>query len=283
MKSARWAIIGMGVFVTTGVFALTQFGRASNADGNAVAADPGVGVEGQAADDYRWTGRLASGGAVEIKGINGDITVTRADGAEVEVVAEARGRKADPSTVRIERVEHDGGLTFCAVYPTPEGERENVCAPGSEGRMNTRDNDVSVDFELRLPADLDFIGRTVNGEIYAADLGGDVVAHTVNGDIDVSTEGFAQAETVNGDIDVVMGAADFASGAEFSTVNGSITLDVDDGVDANVHASWLNGGFESDLPFTLDGRIGKRSARGTLGDGGPELELQTVNGSIRIH
>ena len=52
--------------------------------------------------------------------------------------------------------------------------------------------------------------------------------------------------------------------------------------DADVHASWLNGGFESDLPFTLDGRIGKRSARGILGDGGPELELQTVNGSISI-
>ena len=61
-----------------------------------------------------------------------------------------------------------------------------------------------------------------------------------------------------------------------------ITLDVDDGADATVNASWLNGGFESDLPFTLDGRIGKRSARGVLGDGGPELELQTVNGSIRI-
>ena len=62
----------------------------------------------------------------------------------------------------------------------------------------------------------------------------------------------------------------------------SITLDVADGVDANVMAQWLNGGFESEIPFTLDGRIGKRSARGVLGDGGPELSLETVNGSIRI-
>lgn len=282
MKSGRWAIIGMGVFITTGVFAFTQFGRAADGDGDRVVSDQGVRTDGQSAEDFRWTGRLSSGHAVEVKGINGDISVTRAGGSEIELVAEARGRRSDPSTVRIERVEHAGGITFCAVYPTPEGERANECAPGSEGRMNTRRNDVSVDFELRLPADLDFIGRTVNGDIEADDLGGDVTAHTVNGDIDISTEGFAEAETVNGDIDVQMGAADFASGADFSTVNGSITLDVDDGVDANVHASWLNGGFESDLPFTLDGRIGKRSARGLLGDGGPELELQTVNGSIRI-
>ena len=148
--------------------------------------------------------------------------------------------------------------------------------------MSTQDNDVVVDFEIRLPADVELVARTVNGEIFADDLGADVTAHTVNGDIDISTEGFARAETVNGDIDVRMDAAEFASGADFSTVNGSITLDVADDVDADIDASWLNGSFESDLPFTLEGRIGRRSARGVLGEGGPELELQTVNGSIRI-
>ena len=43
------------------------------------------------------------------------------------------------------------------------------------------------------------------------------------------------------------------------------------------------GGFESDLPFTLEGRMSRRSARGALGDGGAQIELKTVNGSIRIH
>ena len=288
MKSVRWAIIGMGVFATTATFAVAQsgaFGRLARAVGSddvSVAANQGSGMTGEAAQDFRWAGRLDAGDVVEIKGINGDISVTPASGSEIEVVAEARGRKSEASTVRIERIDHADGITFCAVYPTPEGERVNECAPGSEGRMSTRNNDVSVDFEIRLPADLHFIGRTVNGEVFAHDLGGDVTAETVNGDIEVSTEGFARAETVNGDIDIEMGASDFAEGAGFSTVNGSITLDVADGVDADVSASWLNGGFESDLPFTLDGRIGKRSARGMLGDGGPTLELETVNGSIHI-
>ena len=288
MKSVRWAIIGMGVFAATATFAVAQSGaferlaRAIGSDEVSVAANQGGAGTGEAAQDFRWAGRLDAGEAIEIKGINGDISVTRASGSEIEVVAEARGRKSEASTVRIERVDHADGITFCAVYPTPEGERVNECAPGSAGRMNTRNNDVSVDFEIRLPANLDFIGRTVNGEVFADGLGGDVTAETVNGDIEVSTEGFARAETVNGDIDIEMGASDFSEGAGFSTVNGSITLDVADGVDADVDASWLNGGFESDLPFTLDGRIGKHSARGMLGDGGPTLELETVNGSIRI-
>jgi hypothetical protein len=238
--------------------------------------------DGRSAEDFRWTGRLPDGQLLEIKGVSGDIEVSRAAGAEVEVVAEARGRRSDPTTVRIERVEHGGGITFCAVYPTPEGERENYCAPGSEGRMNTRRNDVVVDFNIRLPAEADLVGRTVNGDIVALDLGGDVTANTVNGDIEISTEGFARAETVNGDIEIEMGRTAFAGGAEFSTVNGSIRLDVADGINANVSANWLNGGFESDLPFTLDGGLRRNSARGVLGDGGPELRLETVNGSISI-
>jgi hypothetical protein len=265
MKSVRWAIIGMGVFAATATFAVAQsgaFGRLVSVFGSddaSVVANQGESRDAASAESFRWAGRLAEGASLEIKGVNGD-----------------------PGTVRIERVEHEDGVTFCAVYPTPEGKRENECAPGSGGRMSVDRNDVVVDFEIRVPAGTHLVARTVNGGVTALDLGGDVLANTVNGGIEISTTGFAQAETVNGDIDVEMGSPDFAQGAEFSTVNGSITLDVADGVDADVRAQWLNGGFESEIPFTLDGRIGKRSARGVLGDGGPELSLETVNGSIRI-
>ncbi len=71
--------------------------------------------------------------------------------------------------------------------------------------------------------------------------------------------------------------------AEKSTVNGSISLDVDDDIDADLEASWLNGDFESDIPFALSGRMSRGQASGVLGDGGADLELSTVNGSIRIH
>lgn len=235
----------------------------------------------QSAEDYLWRGSI-SAGQLEIKGVNGSITVERASGSEVVVAAEAHGRRSDPSTVRIEMVEHADGVTFCAVYPTPEGERDNFCGAGSEGRMNTRRNDVQVDFFIQLPEDVEFVGRTVNGDIEALDLDSDVMANTVNGDVDLSTSGFARAQTVNGSIDAEMGRFDLGEGASFTTVNGSITVDLPDDVDADLDASWLNGGFESDLPVLLQGRMGRGSARGALGDGGPELELTTVNGSIRI-
>lgn len=118
-----------------------------------VFADPGdydVAWSRQA-DDFRWTGSVARGDLIEIKGINGPIEVVRAPGSEVEIRAQARGRRSDPDEVRIEMVEHAEGLTFCAVYPTPRGKRENYCGPGSEGRMSTHDVDVQVRFLVQLP------------------------------------------------------------------------------------------------------------------------------------
>lgn len=250
----------------------------------AFAVDRGEGgaTTAQAATDFRWSGRVAAGETLEIKGVNGSIEVAPADGDDVLVTAEAKARRSDPGSVRIERVEHAGGITFCAVYPTPEGRQENRCGPGSSGRMNTERNDVRVDFRVEVPEGVSFVGRTVNGDVEASGLRSDVTAVTVNGDVDVTTTGFAEAKTVNGSIDASMGSADLREGVSFSTVNGSITLDLPDDIDADLDASWLNGGFESDIPLLLEGRMSRRSARGVLGDGGPRLELETVNGSIRI-
>ncbi|MBP2648736.1 MAG: hypothetical protein H6Q77_2360, partial [Gemmatimonadetes bacterium] len=38
----------------------------------------------------------------------------------------------------------------------------------------------------------------------------------------------------------------------------------------------------SDFPMTLQGKMSPRSMRGTIGNGGPRLELSTVNGPIEL-
>ena len=237
---------------------------------------------GQVADGFSWTGSIDSGDVLEIKGINGPIVVELASGSQIEVTAQAEGRRSDPKTVTIERVEHAGGITLCAVYPTPEGERENYCAPGDGGHMNLKRNDVEVSFHVMLPEGVTFRGRTVNGDVQAMGLESDVLLTTVNGDVELSTTGRAEATTVNGSIDAAFGNADISEELTFSTVNGSIMLDVPDDIDANLDASWLNGELDSDLPFTLHGIMSKGQASGVIGDGGPLLSLSTVNGSISL-
>jgi hypothetical protein len=236
-------------------------------------------VDAQEGPEFRWSGDVAPGLAVEVKGVNGPIEAVPSQGDRVVVTARKTARRSDPDEVRIEVIEHAGGVTLCAVYPS-ERDR-NRCAPGDGGRNDVRRNDVKVDFRVEVPAGVHFRAVTVNGGVRARELAGDVDATTVNGDIDVATSGFARARTVNGSITAAM---DRWAGEDvsFTTVNGSIELDVPDDIDARVEGRWVNGGLESDLPLTLQGRMGRRSVSGVLGAGGAELRLKTVNGSIRI-
>jgi Toastrack DUF4097 len=233
------------------------------------------------AEAWRWQGKVASGHAIEIKGVNGGIDAAAASGGEVEVIADKRARKSDPASVKIEVVEHAGGVTICAVYPSPDA-KPNECRPGTGGRMNTRDNDVNVDFHVRVPAGVSFVGRTVNGGIEAVGLDGDAEATTVNGGIKVEAAGVVRAHTVNGSLNARMGRADWTGALELKTVNGGITLELPGDAAADVTASTVNGDISTDFPLTVKGRFSRRNVEGTIGGGGRALELATVNGGIQI-
>lgn len=246
----------------------------------------GVGpATAQQEETFDWTGRLAQGGTLEIKGVNGGISALPASGPEARVTAVKRTERGDPASVRIEVVEHQGGVTLCAVYPTSEGEPPNECRPGEGGRMSVRNNDVKVEFTVRVPAGTRFVARTVNGGIEANDLAGDVEAHTVNGSVEVRTSETATVETVNGSIRASIGQGGSPDRTlRFQTVNGAIQLGLPAGAGARVRAETTNGDLDTDFPLTIRGfsRAGPRRVEGTIGDGGPVLELRTVNGGIQL-
>jgi DUF4097 and DUF4098 domain-containing protein YvlB len=65
-------------------------------------------------------------------------------------------------------------------------------------------------------------------------------------------------------------------------VNGGITIYLPSDFSAEVEAQTVNGDIETDFPLTVSGRFGMRRIRGTIGAGGRRIELETVNGSIRL-
>jgi hypothetical protein len=155
-------------------------------------------------EETRWHGWVPSGQVVEVNNIHGDIRAELASGDEIEVIAIKRGF-SDPAQVSIEVVEHKGGVTICAVYPDADRNHPFDCRPSHGGgfrQAETSDsgthirwdnggggdvliNDLRVDFVVRLPKRLRFIGRTVDGDVSAHMLEQDVEAHSVLGDVSV--------------------------------------------------------------------------------------------------
>ena len=236
---------------------------------------------GREADSaFEWSGQVGEGQWIEIKGINGALTAMPATGDSVQVTAVRSGFRSDPNEVEIVVVEHADGVTICAVYPS-SGIEPNECAPGDGGRNRTRNNDVKVEFDVYVPAGVRFAGRMVNATIRAEDLTADIRAQTVNGGLRLSTSQGASAKTVNGSIKASFGATSWEGEAAFETVNGSIRLEVPEQLNADLEIRTTNGRITTDLPITTTRAI-RRRVEGTLGEGGADLWLKTVNGNITL-
>jgi Toastrack DUF4097 len=236
----------------------------------------------QQGQDFAWHGHLAAGQTLTIRGVNGDIEALPASGGDVEVTAVKQARRSDPDEVKIEVVPGDDGVTICAVYPGRYRGEDNECLPGGGGHNDTHDNDTQVDFTVHVPRGVNFAGRTVNGDVRASSLESNVSAHSVNGGVDVSTTGYAEGSSVNGDVRATLGRADWTGTLEFRSVNGEVTVVLPAGVGADVTASTVNGSIDTDFPLTVQGRFSARRLHGTIGAGGRQLKLDTVNGSIAL-
>ena len=233
----------------------------------------------------RWSGELREGATVEIRNIAGDVRATAAAGSTAEVVATKEGDEDDFGEVRILFFEEGDGLVACAVWGSwRTGESCDHDGRGDRGDHEDRDIDVSVDFEIRLPAGVRLDARTVSGNVEARGLRSDVTGRTVSGDVELSTTGSAWGETVSGDLDLTMGRLDHDR-TRFETVSGDITLRLPDGLDVDVVFESLSGDFESEVGGTFereDGRWVGTDVRGRIGTGGPIIHLETVSGDARL-
>jgi len=244
-------------------------------------------------DEFRWNGIVAAGASIEVRGINGDIVAEPASGSEVQVIALKTSRRSDVNLVKMKVVENAGGVTICALYPNEDGDYSSTC--GSEdGQRNDRssngrvkNNDVQVNFTVRVPQRVTFVGKTINGDVTATSLNGNVVTRTINGSIKISTSGYAEANTINGEITARLGDANWPSALNFQTINGAINLELPSSLGATVDAQTLNGSFNSDFPLTITSiktskYVTPKHVKGTIGAGGRDLVLRTINGSINL-
>lgn len=237
--------------------------------------DPAAGV-----DSFEWSGQVATGGTVEIKNINGSIRATPTSGRVVVVRASKRGKSDDPSSVTIDVVQHEGGVTICAVYPDVPGQPANQCLAGFlQGQYSSRNNDVEVTFDVQVPTGIDFAGGTIGGNVDARGLDGNVDARTIAGDIDITTTALASGTTVKGNVTASIGLTDWDRDLLFSSVDGNVTVRIPTNTNAWV-SGIANGSISTDFPLMITRQGSFRQLSGMLGSGGRSLTLATSGGNI---
>ena len=243
---------------------------------------PGPGGGPITAGPFDWQGDIAQGNHIEIKGVAGDIRVESSTGSQVEVAATRTGIDNDPNEVTLDVVTHGEGVTICAVYPHPTG-GTNSCVPGMGGDMSTGNNDVVVDFSVKVPDGVDFVGRVVAGSVEVLEIEGDIVAVVIAGEVNVSTSGVAEATVTSGPIFASMGSDSWDRGLAFGAAAGSITVEVPATLDAEVEAATATGTITSQFPITITSVGAGATGAGQLGAGGHLLRLTTAAGDIALN
>ena len=204
----------------------------------------------------------STNGAIHIVGENRkDIALT------VRVTAHASGKDAVQQLVQQVKIIIDGTI-----------HDEGPQASGIFSRSG-----YSASYTLHVPLHFASKVDSLNGGIDIEQVEGTLRLHTTNGGIKLTeVRGDVQAHTVNGGIKASLGGDPWqGSGFTAKTVNGGVHLVVPEHCSAHLTADTVNGGISVNFPVTVQGAIG-RHLDTNLGQGGPTIHLQTVNGGISV-
>jgi DUF4097 and DUF4098 domain-containing protein YvlB len=147
--------------------------------------------------------------------------------------------------------------------------------------------------------------RTSNGGVNVADVEGGIQVRTSNGGVTLERlKGPVQITTSNGSIRGTVGDTLTSDAIRLSTSNGTIEMRVENTRNNDLYASTSNGSIiirmpagagarvdattsrhesiQTDFDVQVRGTLSKGRLEGTIGSGGPLLQLNTSNGSIRL-
>lgn len=257
-------------------------------------------------EDFHQTYPMHAGGRLYLENFNGSLEISGWDQDTVDISGTKYASTEQAlSALKVDIVASDDSIRIRTVRPFERrgnmGARYVIRVP----RRTSLERIQSSNGRIRV-ADIGAQARleTSNGSVEVTNAGGPVTVKTSNGSVRASEiRGSVEATTSNGSIRVSLAKVEERRPVRLHTSNGSVELSVEDLrnndvvvttsnasitvrlpglVSANVKASTSNASITNEFDATFKGRSAKTSLEGTIGAGGPSLDLSTSNGSIKL-
>ncbi len=198
-----------------------------------------------------------------IRSVSGDIEISEIDG---RVVA-----RSVSGSIAVRGVAQDLDLKSISGSVT-------VANTGGRTSISATSGPVEV---VDVAGDLEVKG--VSGDISIRRVRGRIEAETVSGDVGISESSAAtvRASTVSGNISF-SGSLHPEERYELKSFSGNVEAVLPGNSSFDLEASTFSGSLESDFEIKIQGRMEKRSIRGTVGQGGAILELSSFSGTVRL-
>ncbi len=253
---------------------------------------------------------LSAGGKFTLDNRNGRITVETWDKDEIHIVAEKRMRTDNGGAswlLRLLGLKANEAATDEQAQKVFDELKVEIGGDASSRTITTHYPNVQgVEFDVtyritaprRVAPTIDTVNSTVemsdvegntsvettNGSVRLSSITGTVRAHSTNGKLNLDDiSGEIQGDTTNGSVSVVTRKdAPISGPISLESVNGSVNVTVPENASFNVELRTVNGSASCSLPLASTQEEKRKRLEGTVGAGGPLIELRTVNGSAHI-
>jgi hypothetical protein len=243
----------------------------------------------------------ASSSTLALYNIFGSVMVQGYDGKTVVVEATKTIRANEAQILEQGKKEAQVGFEQRAdsVVVYLQGPQDS--RPRRNQNWSSRDVEYKYEFDfvVKVPAAMRVTVSTVNGgKVLVQDVTGPLRARNVNGGVTIRNARQATlAHTVNGDVEVSNAAAP-TEAASYHTINGNIVVSYPSNVSADLYFKSMRGEMFTDFPQAevLPARVTQnqqRNGEGTkyklsketavrLGKGGRDYRFETINGNVTI-
>ena len=181
-------------------------------------------LEEIASGETKWSGHLAPGASVQIKGGLGNVDVVKSDGDtfSVEVTRGTEGTVVP----RVAVLQTEKGAVVCADWTTPAGQ-PSQCREG-KGMLasNSLKNYRRADLRILVPAGTNVDVRANEGNIIVEPLQSSVSAETYTGGVSITADGpksYAGNQR-GGTVEIVMSPESMKSKVKADTIAGRVRL-----------------------------------------------------------
>jgi DUF4097 and DUF4098 domain-containing protein YvlB len=265
-----------------------------------------VGIAPCRAEEVAKTFQVAGHAKVHVQTDDGSVRVSTGDIKQVEIRVEYTGYKLD----------HD-----LRVNMTQNGDAVDVEAKTSGGSwfsFGVRHSSIRV--EIHMPKDADLQVQTGDGSVEADSVNGSIDAQSGDGHITIqgakgdirlrSGDGHVEARDLDGRVEVSTGDGSVNLEGRFDSLNvktgdgsitararagskvqstwnlhtgdGSVDLELPDGMQANIDASTHDGHISLGIPVTVEGTFSSSQVHGKMNGGGQAIVVRTGDGSIHL-
>lgn len=266
-----------------------------------------IAAEPSRAEEVARTFQVAGHARVHVQTDDGSVRVSTGDIKQIEVRVEYTGYKLDRDL---------------RVSMSQNGDAVDVQAKTSGGSwfsFGVRHSSIRV--EIHMPKDADLQIQTGDGSVEVDSVSGSIDAQSGDGHITIqggrgeirlrSGDGHIEARDLDGRVDVSTGDGSVNLEGRFDSLNvktgdgsitarahtgskvlspwnlhtgdGSVDLELPDGLQANIDASTHDGHISLGIPVTVEGTFSSSQVHGKMNGGGQAIVVRTGDGSIHLN